>query len=44
MITDILIAIVLFLSIGYASVSHSCDMENAVYPEVVETPTVEFRL
>jgi len=35
--------IVMFIAMGYATLSHACG-DDAVYPETVETPTVLIRL
>jgi hypothetical protein len=34
--------VVIFLSMAYATLSHGCDMSEAVYPETVETPSITF--
>ena len=38
------LAIVLFLVMGYATLSHACGGDDVVYPETVEIPTVVFKL
>jgi hypothetical protein len=34
--------IIMFIAMGYATLSHACDMSEAVYPETVETPSITF--
>ena len=38
------VPILLFVAMGYATLSHACGGDDVVYPETVETPTFEFRI
>ena len=35
--------VIMFIAMGYATLSHACGGDDAVYPETVETPTINFK-